>query len=404
MYFVVGLAGSDVVGWVLPKVLVARSPWNALEERQIRKLAGARHAPADWIRRAQMITASWDGKSTAVIAQELGCHPQTVRERLHRFNTHGLEGLGDRPGSGRKPRLTETERSRIVSLVATTPPGRLTRRSDGALEAEQDGSPSCWTLDSLTEALRAEGAPATRTDSAAPPSPRRSSTCPPPRGSTNPNRRTSKPKRHNTPDGLIHLEKFRYAEQVLYEAILALMDPKPENLQTEVDRIRMDNLPSWVGALSAVWLHGSPEVVSAAMFLDQAQTDLFYGVATGAFDATQDWDQARRLAHEAFQRFIEAARTELGLAPVHDQFFSEPRLILSRRAGPPRTARHSAIADVRKSRGRGCGAGVYPKTTAPHAIRYPTASVPARILKRRVAQPSSAKVSACRWITSNRTL
>ncbi|MGW4720774.1 helix-turn-helix domain-containing protein [Nocardia sp. NPDC004260] len=128
-----------------------------LEERKIRKLAAARHAPGDWIRRARMITASWDGKSTAQIAGELGCHPQTVRERLHRFNTHGLDGLGDRRGAGRKPRLTETERSRVVALVATTPPGRLTRRCDGALEADQDGAPSCWTLDSLTAALRDEG-------------------------------------------------------------------------------------------------------------------------------------------------------------------------------------------------------------------------------------------------------
>ncbi|MET8431174.1 helix-turn-helix domain-containing protein [Nocardia sp. NPDC004860] len=143
--------------WVLPKVLVARAARDVLEERKIRKLAAARHAPGDWIRRARMITASWDGMSTAEIASELGCHRQTVRERLHRFNTHGLDGLGDRRGAGRKPRLTETERSRIVALVATTPPGRLTRRSDGALEAEQDAAPSSWTLDSLTTALRAEG-------------------------------------------------------------------------------------------------------------------------------------------------------------------------------------------------------------------------------------------------------
>ncbi|MFI6369194.1 helix-turn-helix domain-containing protein [Nocardia sp. NPDC050630] len=78
------------MGWVLPKVLVARPARDVVEERKIRKLAGARHAPGDWIRRARMITASWDGKSAAHIAQELGCHPQTVRERLHRFNIHGL--------------------------------------------------------------------------------------------------------------------------------------------------------------------------------------------------------------------------------------------------------------------------------------------------------------------------
>ena len=34
-----------------------------------------------------------------------------MRERLGRFNAEGLDGLGDRPGAGRKPRLTETERS-----------------------------------------------------------------------------------------------------------------------------------------------------------------------------------------------------------------------------------------------------------------------------------------------------
>lgn len=136
---------------------MARAPRDAAEERKIRKLAGARHAPGDWIRRARMITGSWEGQSTAVIAAEVGCHPQTVRERLHRFNTHGLEGLGDRSGSGRKPRLTEAERSRIVALVTTTPPGRLTRQSDGALEAERDAAPSQWTLDSLTEVLNSEG-------------------------------------------------------------------------------------------------------------------------------------------------------------------------------------------------------------------------------------------------------
>ena len=35
----------------MPKLLFARPPQDATdEERQIRKLAGARHAPADWIR------------------------------------------------------------------------------------------------------------------------------------------------------------------------------------------------------------------------------------------------------------------------------------------------------------------------------------------------------------------
>lgn len=94
----------------------------------MRKLANSRHAPADWIMRARMIVRSWDGLRTKAIAEELGCHPQTVRERFHRFNAQGIDGLGDLPGAGRKRRITEAERSRIIALVATDPPGRLVAR------------------------------------------------------------------------------------------------------------------------------------------------------------------------------------------------------------------------------------------------------------------------------------
>ncbi|WNV87634.1 helix-turn-helix domain-containing protein [Umezawaea sp. Da 62-37] len=142
----------------MPKVLVARLPIDAAEERAVRKLAGARHAPGDWIRRARIVVASWEGGSTEAVAVQVGCHPQTVREWLHRFNANGVDGLGDRSGAGRRPRLTEDERSRIVAMARTRqPPGRLARQSDGTLDAEVEGAPAHWTLDSLGEALRTEG-------------------------------------------------------------------------------------------------------------------------------------------------------------------------------------------------------------------------------------------------------
>jgi DNA-directed RNA polymerase specialized sigma24 family protein len=75
----------------MPKLLHARAPQDAAEEHKVRKLANSRHAPADWIMRARMIACSWDGLRTTRIAEELGCHPQTVRERFHRFNAEGLE-------------------------------------------------------------------------------------------------------------------------------------------------------------------------------------------------------------------------------------------------------------------------------------------------------------------------
>ncbi|MGW6218222.1 transposase [Streptomyces sp. NPDC055109] len=69
------------------------------------------------------------------IAGELGCSQKTVRCWLHRFNHSGLQGLDDLGGQGRKRRITEDERSRIISLVKTVPPGRLRWEPVGELWA-----------------------------------------------------------------------------------------------------------------------------------------------------------------------------------------------------------------------------------------------------------------------------
>jgi transposase len=141
----------------MPKLLAARPAKDETEAHQVRKLARSRHAPADWIRRARMIVRSWDGLRTAIIAAELGCHPQTVRERVVRFNAAGLDGLGDRPGRGRKRRLTEAEYSRVIALVATDPPGRLVRDETGALAAADEQAPAQWSLTALASAAQATG-------------------------------------------------------------------------------------------------------------------------------------------------------------------------------------------------------------------------------------------------------
>ena len=141
----------------MPKLLFARAAVDAEEERKIRKLAASRHAPADWIARAKMVVRSWDGLRTTAIAAELGCHPQTVRERLARFKDEGLDGLGDRPGAGRKRRLTETERGRILALARTTPPGRLMPQREGLPVAEDETKEAHWTLDALAAAAGERG-------------------------------------------------------------------------------------------------------------------------------------------------------------------------------------------------------------------------------------------------------
>jgi hypothetical protein len=80
-----------------------------------------------------------------------------VRERLARFNTESIDGLGDRPGAGRKRRITETERGRIIALARSQPPGRPARTASGALAAADEAGPPQWTLDTLTEAAQADG-------------------------------------------------------------------------------------------------------------------------------------------------------------------------------------------------------------------------------------------------------
>jgi transposase len=142
---------------IVPKLLHARAPQNIEEERKIRKLAGSRHAPGDWIFRARIISLSWQGLRTAKIAEKLGCHPKTVRKRLHRFNAEGIDGLGDRPGAGRKPRITEDERSRIIALVSKDPPGKLLTEPGGGLQPEDETKAAYWTLDALAEAANEIG-------------------------------------------------------------------------------------------------------------------------------------------------------------------------------------------------------------------------------------------------------
>jgi transposase len=140
--------------------LFARPPADPTEERRIRRLAHARHAPASWLQRARIVTLSWDGAQVGQIAAQLGCHPRTVYRWLHRFNQGGIDDLGDLPRSGRPRRLSELDRGQIIALARSDPPGRLRRQPDGTLgldRPEQTDQPAQWTLDALAAAAQADG-------------------------------------------------------------------------------------------------------------------------------------------------------------------------------------------------------------------------------------------------------
>lgn len=141
----------------MPKFLRARPLQDEAEAKKIHQLARARHAPADWIERARIITLSWDGLGVPAIAAEIGCHEKKVRRWLHRFNADGLDGLGDRPGVGRKRRITEEQRSAIIAPARSAPPGRLVRDAAGELSAADEDKPAEQTLDTLTQAAHDSG-------------------------------------------------------------------------------------------------------------------------------------------------------------------------------------------------------------------------------------------------------
>jgi transposase len=104
-----------------------------------------------------MVVESWAGKTPQEIATTLSCHPRTVCMHLNRFNAQGINGLGMREGAGRKPRLSEQERSQILALVKRPPPGKLERYADGSLNAQKEEGSAQWSLDTLTEAAHAAG-------------------------------------------------------------------------------------------------------------------------------------------------------------------------------------------------------------------------------------------------------
>lgn len=104
-----------------------------------------------------MVELSWEGWLVPQIADELRCSQKTVRRWLHRFNRSGLEGLEDLGGQGRKRRITEAERSRIIGLVKQTPPGRLEVQPSNDMWAPDEAGPAEWTLDALAATARELG-------------------------------------------------------------------------------------------------------------------------------------------------------------------------------------------------------------------------------------------------------
>ena len=107
---------------------------------ELRRLARRQADPAASAR-MYAIANALDGMSRAEAARLAGMERQALRDAVVRYNAEGLDGLHDRPRSGRKPRPTEAERAELSKLIADGP------------DVEASGL-SAWTLADLCAEIK----------------------------------------------------------------------------------------------------------------------------------------------------------------------------------------------------------------------------------------------------------
>jgi transposase len=96
---------------------ISRTDHTASELRTI----GARSDDADETRRLLAIALVLEGATRAEAARRTGMDRRTLRDRVHRYNDVGVEGLVSRKPPGPKPKLTSTQLAELRQLVLKGP-------------------------------------------------------------------------------------------------------------------------------------------------------------------------------------------------------------------------------------------------------------------------------------------
>jgi transposase len=73
------------------------------------------------VRRLLALANVLDGHDRDAAARMAGMQRQTLRDWVHRYNAHGVEGLRNRHGGGAKSKLSEGEQAALVGLVLAGP-------------------------------------------------------------------------------------------------------------------------------------------------------------------------------------------------------------------------------------------------------------------------------------------
>ena len=102
--------------------------------------------------RARIVLLRADGRSEAEVASTTDVSLNTVSLWSKRFESGGLEGLGDAPGRGRKPWLPEAKIQQVITRVTPPPAGRQrwsTRSMAGAVGISHQSVHAIWKKNDL---------------------------------------------------------------------------------------------------------------------------------------------------------------------------------------------------------------------------------------------------------------
>ena len=120
----------------------------AIPTRRIRLRRGDRARLETWLRtrttpqrqveRARIVLGSAQGKSSYELAEELGLSRPTIQRWLDRYEADGLQGLEDRPRSGRPRTVTPDVEAEVVEKTLEEDPPQGTHWSTRLMAEETD--------------------------------------------------------------------------------------------------------------------------------------------------------------------------------------------------------------------------------------------------------------------------
>jgi transposase len=98
-------------------IAVSRTEYSAPELRR----EAAKTRDANQARRLLALALVMEGKPRGEAAQACGMDRQSLRDWVHRYNAEGIDGLSDRPRSGRKSRLSAEQEAELIAIVENGP-------------------------------------------------------------------------------------------------------------------------------------------------------------------------------------------------------------------------------------------------------------------------------------------